>query len=171
MKSIDFPYFLLENGGGMRLSRAVRQQRHAQSLSGSRMLLGMHQSLFKKLFEFDRCFDFLTAPPDWTDSVFSLKNIPHRPQYSLSDWLKEICEVFTKNLKHFMFRIWIWSQYVSKLRKHPLKLSNLIFYDCKLKTDVPMRHKKENFFLQNPSFLPSVASKWDEIHWFSLPFY
>ena len=124
------------------------------------MLLGMHQSLFKKIFESNGCFNFLTAPPDWTNSVFRLKNIPHRPQYSLPDWLKEVkCEVFTKNLKNFMFWIRIWSQYVSKLRKHLLKLSNLIFYDCKLKTDVPMRHKKENFFLQNPCFLHFVASK------------
>ena len=155
-----FLTFLLEKGASMRLLGAVRQQRHAQSLSGSRMLLGMHQSPFKKFFESNRCFNFLTAPPDWTNSVFHLKNIPHRPQYSLPDWLKEVkFEVFTKNLKNFMFWIGIWSQYVSKLGKHPLKLSNLIFYDCKRKTDVPMRHKRENKKISKIQFLRFKITK------------
>ena len=124
------------------------------------MLSGMHQSLFKKIFEFDRCFDFLTAPPDWTNSVFRLKNRPPRPQYSLPDWLKEVkFEVFTKIPQNFMFSIKIWPQYVSKLRKHPLKLSNLIFYDSKLKTDVPMRHKRENFFSPKSMFFTFCSFK------------
>ena len=155
-----FLTFLLEKGGSMRLSGAVRQHRHAQSLSGSRMLLGMHQSPFKKIFESNRCFNFLTAPPDWTNSVFCLENKPHRPQYSLPDWLKEVkCEVFTKHLENFMFWIRIWSQYVSKLRKHLLKLSNLIFYDSKLKTHVPMGHKTENFFSPKSMFLTFCSFK------------
>ena len=62
------------------------------------------------------------------------------------------CGVSTINPQNFMFFTNIWTQYVSNLRKHPLKLSNLIFYDCKLKTDVPMRHKTENFFSPKSMF-------------------
>ena len=81
-----FLTFLLEMGGSMRLWGAVRQQRHAQSLSGSRMLLGMHQSLFKKFFECNRCFNFLTAPPDWTNSVFHLNLFVPKSQPNVRDF-------------------------------------------------------------------------------------